>query len=94
MLQIDYAILPELYNAGCIYISVTKPHTENIFKKICYFSTTTEAPISKDVVITIQDDGFVDSNFVYYDNVQVQILTRIAFKPFTSVDYADYLLTK
>ena len=94
MLQIDYAILHELYNAGCIYISVTKPHTENIFKKICYFSTTTEAPISKDVVITIQDDGFVDSNFVYYDNVQVQILTRVAFKPFTSVDHADYLLTK
>lgn len=33
MLQIDYAILRELHNAGCIYISVTKPHTENIFKK-------------------------------------------------------------
>lgn len=66
MLQIDYAILLELYNAGCICISVTEP----------------------------QNDGFVDSNFVYYGNVQVQILTRVAFKPFTSVDYADYLLTK
>lgn len=66
MLQIDYAILHELYNAGCICISVTEPHTQNIFK----------------------------SNFVYYDNVQVQILTRVTSKPFTSVDYADYLLTK
>ena len=94
MLQIDYAVLHELYNAGCICICVTEPHKENAFKKICYLSNALEAPISKDVVITIQDDGFVDSNFVYYDNVQVQILTRIALNPFTSLDYADYLLTK
>ena len=91
MLQIDYAVLLELHNAGCIYISVTEPHAE---KRLCYLSSPTGAPISKDVVITIQDDGFVDSNFVYYDNVQVQILTRVTLKPFTSVDYADYLLTK
>lgn len=70
MLQIDYAVLHKLHNAGCIYIRVTELHTENIFKtKYCYSSTLTGAPISKDVVITIQDDGFVDSNFVYYDNV-------------------------
>ena len=94
MLQIDYAILHELYNAGCICISVTEPHAENIFKKICSFYSATGAPISKDVVITIQDDGFVDSNFVYYDNVQVQILASNTLNPFTSLDCADYLLTK
>ena len=94
MLQIDYATLNELYNAGCIYISVTEPNPESIFKRNCYFTNTTGAPISKDVVITIQDDGFVDSNFVYYDNVQVQILANNTLNPFTSLDYADYLLTK
>lgn len=94
MLQIDYATLNELDNAGCICICVTEPHKEDAFKKICYISTALAAPIVKDGIITIHDDGFVDSNFVYYDNVQVQILVNNTLNPFTSLDYADYLLTK
>ena len=94
MLQIDYATLNELYNARCICICVTEPHKENAFKKLCYLSTVLEAPIAKDEIITIHDDGFVDSDLQYYDNVQVQILANNTLNPFTSLDYADYLLTK
>ncbi len=94
MLQIDYATLNELDNAGCICICVTEPHKENAFKKICYLSNALEAPIAKDEIITIHDDGFVDNDLQYYDNVQVQILASNTLNPFTSLDYADYLLTK
>lgn len=94
MLQIDYATLNELDNAGCIWICVTRPHKENAFKKICYLATALVAPIAKDGIITIHDDGFVDNDLQYYDNVQVQILVNNTLNPFTSLDYADYLLTK
>ena len=90
MLQIDYATLNELDNAGCIWICVTEPHKENAFK----ISNALEAPIAKDEIITIHDDGFVDNDLQYYDNVQVQILANNTLNPFTSLDYADYLLTK
>ena len=94
MLQIDYATLNELDNAGCIWIYVTRPHKEDAFKKICYLSTALTAPIAKDEIITIHDDGFVDSDLQHYDNVLVQILANNTLNPFTSLDYADYLLTK
>ena len=92
MLQIDYATLHD--NAGCICICVIEPQTETAFKKICYLATAWTAPIAKDGIITIRDNGFVDNDLQYYDNVQVQILANNTLNPFTSLDYADYLLTK
>jgi hypothetical protein len=94
MLQIDYATLNELDNAGYICIRVIRPYKENAFKKICYLSSALTAPIAKDEIITINDNGFVDNDLQYYDNVQVQILVNNTLNPFTSLDYAAYLLTK